>query len=72
MLVLTRKTDQQVVIGPNIVVTVLEIRGNRVRLGIEAPRQVPVLRSELVPLHRGGLSSERGEEQAAACPPATV
>ncbi len=73
MLVLTRKADQKLVIGSDIVVTVLEIRGNRVRLGIEAPREVPVHRSELVPVHRSGLPSGGCEEKSAPlCPPATV
>ncbi len=73
MLVLTRKTDQKVVIGPDIVVTVLEIRGNRVRLGIEAPREIPVHRSELVPVHRNGLPTGTAEEKTTPLyPPATV
>jgi carbon storage regulator len=48
MLVLTRKPNEEVVIGGNIRIKVLEIKGNRVRLGICAPDQVPVMRSELV------------------------
>jgi len=48
MLVLTRKRSQRVTIDGRITVTVLEIRGNRVRLGIEAPREVPVNRLELL------------------------
>ena len=47
MLVLSRKQDQRIVIGDNIVVTVVEIRGDRVRLGIEAPTEVPVHRREI-------------------------
>ena len=47
MLILSRKRDEQIVIADNIVVTVLEIRGDKVRLGIEAPREVPVHRSEI-------------------------
>ena len=48
MLVLSRKLNQQICIGDRITVTVLEIRGNRVRLGIEAPAEVPVFRQELL------------------------
>jgi carbon storage regulator len=48
MLVLSRKHGQSLVIDGNTVVRVLEIRGNLVRLGIEAPGDVDVLRSELV------------------------
>lgn len=47
MLVLSRKRDQVIVIDGRIRVTVVEIRGKYVRLGIEAPRDVPVFRSEL-------------------------
>ena len=47
MLVLSRKQTERIVINDNIVVTVLSVRGNTVRLGVEAPREVPVFRSEL-------------------------
>lgn len=47
MLVLSRKTDEAIVIGDNIEVTVLSIRGNRVRLGIKAPNSVTVHRMEV-------------------------
>jgi carbon storage regulator len=47
MLVLSRKRDQQIVIGDGIVITVVEIRGDKVRLGIEAPKETPVHRKEV-------------------------
>ena len=47
MLVLSRKSDQSVVLGQDIVVTILSIDGDRVKLGIRAPRSVTVLRQEL-------------------------
>ncbi len=47
MLVLSRKRDEQIVIAENIVITVVEIRGGKVRLGIEAPQDVPVHRKEV-------------------------
>ncbi len=47
MLVLTRKTKQQIQIGPNVTITILQIKGQAVRVGIEAPREVCVLRNEL-------------------------
>ena len=47
MLVLTRKTKQQIQIGPNVTITILQIKGQAVRVGIEAPRDVCVLRNEL-------------------------
>ena len=47
MLVLSRKPEQSLHLGDNIVVTVLGIDGDRVKLGIEAPRSVAVLRHEV-------------------------
>ncbi len=44
MLVLSRKRDQQITIDGNITITVLEVGRSRVRLGIEAPREIPVCR----------------------------
>lgn len=49
MLVLSRKSSQEIMIGKNVKVTVLQIKGNTVRLGIEAPREVRVVRGELPP-----------------------
>ena len=48
MLVLSRKVGEKVVIGSNIVVTVLEVSGSRVRIGFEAPADVAIRRSEIV------------------------
>ncbi|CAN5472843.1 hypothetical protein BH20ACT19_BH20ACT19_12310 [soil metagenome] len=47
MLVLTRKGNQSIMIGDDIEVSVLAIMGEKVRLGIEAPRSVPVFRKEV-------------------------
>jgi carbon storage regulator CsrA len=47
MLVLTRKTDEEILIGDNIKITLVRVRGNSVRLGIEAPRDVRIVRGEL-------------------------
>ena len=47
MLVLTRKHQEKIRIGENIVITVLKTKGKAVRLGIEAPLEVPVIRGEL-------------------------
>ena len=47
MLVLTRRANQSIVIGHDVVVTVLEVRGDQVRLGIRAPREVTVHREEV-------------------------
>jgi carbon storage regulator len=48
VLVLTRRKNQSIVIGDGIVVTVLEVKGDQIRLGVAAPRDVPVHREELL------------------------
>lgn len=54
MLVLSRKSYEKLRVGENVIITVLEIRGDRVRLGIEAPLTVPVHRHEVWErLHKG-------------------
>ena len=47
MLVLSRRRDEGIVIGDNIVITVVDIRGDKVRLGIQAPTEIPVHRQEV-------------------------
>jgi carbon storage regulator len=47
MLVLTRSINQSVIIGDNLIVKVLSIRGNQVRLGFEAPKDVTIYRNEI-------------------------
>jgi carbon storage regulator CsrA len=48
MLVLSRKLTERIQIGDNVFITVVGIHGNRVRIGIDAPRDLRVLRSELL------------------------
>lgn len=50
MLVLSRKEGERLVIGDNVVITVNRISGNRITLGIEAPRDIRIVRGELEPL----------------------
>lgn len=47
MLVLSRKKNERIVVGDNIAITVVEIRGDKVRLGFEAPRDIRVHRQEV-------------------------
>lgn len=47
MLVLTRRVQQSIVIGEDVIITVLDIRGDQVRLGVSAPRSVQVHREEV-------------------------
>lgn len=49
MLVLSRKEGEKLVIGDNVVITVNRIAGNRVAIGIEAPREVAIVRGEIAP-----------------------
>lgn len=60
MLVLSRKLNQDVIIGDNVKITVLKIKGNTVRLGIEAPRDVRVVRGEL-PRHEEEPQTQNAE-----------
>jgi carbon storage regulator len=49
MLVLSRKLGEKIVIGDSIIVTVVKIDRNQIRLGIEAPHEIPVYREEIAP-----------------------
>ena len=60
MLVLSRKVNETIIINDNIVITVVDIRGDKVRLGIEAPKDVPVHRQEVYD------AIKRGRETRAA------
>lgn len=66
MLVLTRKQNQSIVINNNIRITVVAIRGNQIRLGIEAPHEVPVYREELY------LANHAAAEQTESAPKAAM
>jgi carbon storage regulator len=63
VLVLTRKSNQSIMIGDDIEVSVLAIMGEKVRIGIEAPRSVPVFRKEVyVEIQQDRAESAREEE----------
>lgn len=66
MLVLTRKKNESIVINDVIKVTVVEIRGDKVRLGIEAPREIDVHRQEVYDQIHGKHQDEPHHEAAAA------
>ncbi|MBX5441194.1 MAG: carbon storage regulator CsrA [Solirubrobacteraceae bacterium] len=60
MLVLTRKSNQSIMIGDDIEVSVLSIMGEKVRIGIQAPRDIPVFRREVyleIQEERGGVGA---------------
>ncbi len=67
MLVLTRKSNQSIMIGDDIEVSVLSVMGDKVRIGIQAPQDVPVFRTEIyVEIHRdAGDSAAASDGQAA-------
>jgi carbon storage regulator len=59
MLVLSRKKNESIVINNDITIVVVEIRGDKVRLGVEAPREVPVHRREVYEaIKRNAISSD--------------
>ncbi len=70
MLVLTRRTNQSIVIGPDVTITIVEIRGEQVRLGIQAPRHVSVYRSEVLQQIRDQnvQAAQVGEDATALLP----
>jgi carbon storage regulator len=66
MLVLSRKQSQRIRLGDSIVITVVRVAGDKVRLGIEAPRDMLVLRDELEPHELGGGPGEGRSPLAAS------
>ena len=68
MLVLTRKYQEKIRIGDNITITVLRTMGKAVRLGIEAPTNVPVIRGELSFEHESEEAAEPAETGQSALP----
>jgi carbon storage regulator len=66
MLVLSRKKNESIVINDDITIVVVEIRGDKVRLGVEAPKEVPVHRREVFDaIHRGETAAGEKVEDAA-------
>jgi carbon storage regulator len=80
MLVLSRQRDESIVIGDNVVVTIVDIRGDKVRLGIQAPAEIPVHRQEVYEAiqrenRRPGQADSadsRESEPSRTCRPGTV
>lgn len=68
MLVLSRQRDESIIIGDNIVITIVDIRGDKVRLGINAPTEIPVHREEVYE----AIQRERAAQQAADADPAAA
>ncbi|MFO0905606.1 MAG: carbon storage regulator CsrA [Pirellulales bacterium] len=64
MLVLSRKVNEQIVVDGNITITIVDIRGDKVRLGIEAPLHVPVHRGEVHDAIRRAQAESAGDSSS--------
>ena len=64
MLVLSRQRDESIIIADNIKITIVDIRGDKVRLGIDAPKEIPVHRQEVF----DAIQRENDQENAEAAP----
>jgi carbon storage regulator len=70
MLVLTRRTRQSIMIGDEIELSVLSVSGEKVRIGIEAPQEVPVFRKEVYLRIAGERANSNGAEEPRELEPA--
>ena len=63
MLILTRRVGESLMVGDNVTVTVLGVKGNQVRIGVNAPKDVAVHREEIYTrIHEGDASSRESKE----------
>jgi len=63
MLVLTRKTSESIMIGDDVEVSILSVAGDKVRVGIQAPRDIPVFRTEVyLEIQEERVTGDRGDE----------
>ncbi len=69
MLVLTRKSNQSIMIGDDVEVSVLSVMGEKVRIGIQAPQEIPVFRKEIyLEIHRDDAASADGAAPEGSTP----
>ena len=66
MLVLSRKKNESIVINNDITIVVVEIRGDKVRLGVEAPKEIPVHRREVYDAIKRNAALQNGDSGSAA------
>jgi carbon storage regulator len=69
MIVFSRRVGESIVIADDIIVTVVEIRDDKVRIGVEAPKEVPIHRSEVFEAIKRHEEAERGQEERQEDPP---
>lgn len=68
MLVLSRQRDESIIIGDNIIITIVDIRGDKVRLGIQAPKEITVHRQEVYDAIQRENAKAAGEDPVADPP----
>lgn len=69
MLVLSRQRDESIIIGDDIVITIVDIRGDKVRIGIQAPTEIPVHRQEVYDLIQRENAMRRNSQRPASVEP---
>lgn len=69
MLVLSRKRGEQIQIGSDVTISILEVQGRRVRIGIEAPQSTHVLRGEIAEWDQGAPNERRRDRRTALVAP---
>ena len=66
MLVLSRQRDESIMIGDDVEITIVDVRGDKVRLGITAPKNIPVHRREIYDAIQGEKAEKEGHEPSQA------
>ena len=62
MLVLSRYSGERIKIGDNVMITIVSVEGDKVRIGIDAPKDVAILRTEIIKPNNGGMDIKEGSK----------